>query len=133
LIAIGLAETYWSRKGDFHSFSSYFFAKFRLSDEFFSNLCTNRHQYCFSGMRATLGPAVVVCVIAVACMPANECVSDVLTVAGLPASVGVPGVVGFSAVAFIPVVAGVSPVAVVSAVVNVFISFPAVPDLPMLF
>ncbi len=63
-------------------------------------------------------------------------VSDVLTVAGLPASVGVPGVVvGFSAVAFIPVVAGVSAVAVVSVVDDVFAvaSFPADPDVPMLF
>ncbi len=71
-------------------------------------------------MPATLGFAVVACVIAVACMPAHECVYDVLTVAGAFASVGVPGVVGFSAVAFIPVVAGVSAIVVVSAVDGVF-------------
>ncbi len=132
LIAIGLGETYRTRKGDFHSFSSYFFTKFPRSDKFFSN-SSQTVISTVSGMPATLGFVVVVCVIAVACMPANECLSDVLTVAGLPASVGVPGVVGFSAVAFIPVVADVSAVAVVSAVDDVFASIPAAPDHPMLF
>ncbi len=69
-------------------------------------------------MSAALGVAVVACIIAVACAPANECVPDVasiLAAAGFPLVPDFLSVAG-SAVAFIPAVGDVSAVAVVPAV-----------------
>jgi hypothetical protein len=63
-----------------HSFSLYFFKKFRRSDEF-SRISAKIHKLLgvstVSDISAALGVAVVACVIAVACTPANECVPDV--------------------------------------------------------
>ncbi len=99
----------------FSLFSLYFFAKFCRSDDFFMIFCENSRDVVVStvsGISATLLIAVVACIIAVASVPAFECVPDVASisasaVAGFPAFVGVTGVV-FSAVAFIPAVASIS-------------------------
>ncbi len=78
--------------------------------------------------------SVVACFIAVACAPADECVTDVATIsaaAGIPLvpdvltvcwvpcfCCGVPGVAGFYAVAFIPAIAVVPAVDGVFAVAS---------------
>jgi hypothetical protein len=98
--------------------------KFRHSDDFFVIFCENSRVVgisTVSGISATLCIAVDACIIAVASLPAFECVPDVasisaaagvplvpdvLTVARFPAFVGVPGVV-FSAVAVVLEVDGI--------------------------
>ncbi len=68
----------------------YFFTKFRRSVDF-SRISAKIYGLLgvitVSGISVALGFAVVACVIAVACAPANQCVHDV---ASISAAAGVP-------------------------------------------
>jgi hypothetical protein len=141
-IAIGLPETYWTKRAIL-LFFFVFFTKFRPSDEFFSNYCENSLVVGFNIVSGISAVFAVACIIVVLRLLLSVCISaaagiplvpDVLTVAGLPAFDGVPGVDVVSAVAFLPAVAGVSAFAVVPAVDGVFAvaSFSANPGIPIL-